>query len=86
LYGWFLWILFHVADRINAKMGQGQFGWMHLLKPLMHNSFIVLGMLQLLMQQIMFWNTSGTFGQVLECWDRERKEMVAIKITRGTKT
>jgi len=86
-YGFF----FMFADRINAKMGQGQFGWMHLLKPLMHNSFIVLGMLQLLMQQIMFiteclWNTSGTFGQVLECWDRERKEMVAIKITRGTKT
>ncbi|KAF1875832.1 hypothetical protein Lal_00006462 [Lupinus albus] len=25
----------------------------------------------------------GTFGQVLECWDRERKEMVAIKIVRG---
>jgi hypothetical protein len=79
------------ADRINAKMGQGQFGWMHLLKPLMRNSFIVLGMLQLLMQQIMFiteclWNTSGTFGQVLECWDRERKEMVAVKITRSTKT
>lgn len=28
---------------------------------------------------------SGTFGQVLECWDRERKEMVAIKIVRGIK-
>ncbi|XP_073152373.1 serine/threonine-protein kinase AFC2-like isoform X1 [Henckelia pumila] len=27
----------------------------------------------------------GTFGQVLECWDRERKEMVAIKVIRGTK-
>ncbi|KAG5618048.1 hypothetical protein H5410_017872 [Solanum commersonii] len=27
----------------------------------------------------------GTFGQVLECWDRERKEMVAIKIVRGMK-
>nr|KJB19516.1 hypothetical protein B456_003G107300 [Gossypium raimondii] len=27
----------------------------------------------------------GTFGQVLECWDRERKEMVAIKIVRGIK-
>ncbi|CAL9109882.1 unnamed protein product [Musa acuminata var. zebrina] len=26
---------------------------------------------------------SGTFGQVLECWDREREEMVAIKIVRG---
>ncbi|OMO72227.1 hypothetical protein CCACVL1_17884 [Corchorus capsularis] len=26
-----------------------------------------------------------TFGQVLECWDRERKEMVAIKIVRGIK-
>ncbi|KAJ4959668.1 hypothetical protein NE237_019578 [Protea cynaroides] len=27
----------------------------------------------------------GTFGQVLECWDREKKEMVAIKIIRGIK-
>ncbi|XP_061362172.1 serine/threonine-protein kinase AFC2-like isoform X1 [Gastrolobium bilobum] len=27
----------------------------------------------------------GTFGQVLECWDRERKEMVAIKIVRAIK-
>ncbi|KAL9326572.1 hypothetical protein ACSQ67_007217 [Phaseolus vulgaris] len=27
----------------------------------------------------------GTFGKVLECWDRERKEMVAIKIIRGIK-
>ncbi|WOL01360.1 serine/threonine-protein kinase AFC2 isoform X1 [Canna indica] len=25
----------------------------------------------------------GTFGQVLKCWDREREEMVAIKIVRG---
>ncbi|XP_020260293.1 serine/threonine-protein kinase AFC2-like isoform X2 [Asparagus officinalis] len=25
----------------------------------------------------------GTFGQVLECWDREKKEMVAIKIVRA---
>ncbi|AQK72290.1 Serine/threonine-protein kinase AFC2 [Zea mays] len=31
------------------------------------------------------WNTLGTFGQVLECWDKERKEMVAIKIIRGIK-
>lgn len=27
----------------------------------------------------------GTFGQVLECWDRESKEMVAIKIVRAVK-
>ncbi|CAL5380621.1 unnamed protein product [Camellia sinensis] len=27
----------------------------------------------------------GTFGQVLECWDRERKDMSAIKIVRGIK-
>ncbi|WVZ09841.1 hypothetical protein V8G54_014371 [Vigna mungo] len=27
----------------------------------------------------------GTFGKVLECWDRERKEMVAIKIIRSIK-
>ncbi|CDP13250.1 unnamed protein product [Coffea canephora] len=27
----------------------------------------------------------GTFGQVLECWDREAREMVAIKIVRSIK-
>ncbi|XVE74924.1 hypothetical protein DITRI_Ditri12bG0057700 [Diplodiscus trichospermus] len=27
----------------------------------------------------------GTFGQVLECWDRENKEMVAIKVVRNIK-
>ncbi|KAI3435152.1 Protein kinase domain-containing protein [Psidium guajava] len=27
----------------------------------------------------------GTFGQVLECWDREAKEMVAIKVVRSIK-
>ncbi|CAM8912731.1 unnamed protein product [Rhodiola kirilowii] len=27
----------------------------------------------------------GTFGQVLECWDRESKEMVAVKVIRGIK-
>ena len=30
-------------------------------------------------------NGEGTLGQVLECWDREKKEMVAIKIVRGVK-
>ncbi|KAF2282241.1 hypothetical protein GH714_043882 [Hevea brasiliensis] len=27
----------------------------------------------------------GTFGQVLECWDREARETVAIKVVRTTK-
>lgn len=27
----------------------------------------------------------GTFGQVLECWDRDSKALVAIKIVRGIK-
>ncbi|GLT36658.1 hypothetical protein SLA2020_110210 [Shorea laevis] len=27
----------------------------------------------------------GTFGQVLECWDRETREMVAIKVIRSIK-
>ncbi|PNY17926.1 serine/threonine-protein kinase AFC2-like protein [Trifolium pratense] len=27
----------------------------------------------------------GTFGQVLECWDREMREMVAIKVVRSVK-
>lgn len=26
---------------------------------------------------------TGTFGQVLECWDRKSKDLVAIKIVRG---
>lgn len=25
----------------------------------------------------------GTFGQVLECWDRKRKDYVAVKIIRN---
>ncbi|KAF5951066.1 hypothetical protein HYC85_013059 [Camellia sinensis] len=29
--------------------------------------------------------SKGTFGQVLECWNRERKDMAAIKIVRGIK-
>lgn len=42
------------------------------------------------MWSVIWWNffcldVLGTFGQVLECWDRERKEMVAIKIIRGIK-
>jgi len=28
---------------------------------------------------------AGTFGQVLECWDRETREMVAIKVVRSVK-
>ena len=34
---------------------------------------------------ISFYLFIGTFGQVLECWDRESKEMVAIKIVRSVK-
>ncbi len=26
---------------------------------------------------------AGTFGRVLECWDRRRKEYVAVKIVRN---
>ena len=26
---------------------------------------------------------TGTFGQVLECWDRKSKDLVAIEIIRG---
>jgi dual-specificity kinase len=52
---------------------------------------IIYGHAVFLWQQVMFKTecvsgcTSGTFGQVLECWDRERKEMVAIKIIRAIK-
>lgn len=28
---------------------------------------------------------AGTFGQVLECWDRDAKEMVAVKVVRSIK-
>jgi dual-specificity kinase len=28
---------------------------------------------------------TGTFGRVLECWDRKNKEYVAIKIVRNVK-
>ncbi len=28
---------------------------------------------------------TGTFGRVLECWDREEQEYVAVKIIRNVK-
>ncbi len=31
------------------------------------------------------YHTAGTFGQVLECWDRETREIVAIKVVRSIK-
>ncbi|XP_021293207.1 serine/threonine-protein kinase AFC2-like isoform X2 [Herrania umbratica] len=44
------------------------------------------------MVNLLFWGDKiyrkvgeGTFGQVLECWDRETKEMVAIKVVRSIK-
>ena len=32
-----------------------------------------------------YLHCAGAFGQVLECWDRETKEMVAIKVVRSIK-
>lgn len=29
------------------------------------------------------WSPAGTFGRVLECWDREAQEYVAIKVIRN---
>ena len=31
------------------------------------------------------FHSAGTFGQVLECWDKETREMVAIKVVRRVK-
>lgn len=28
-------------------------------------------------------NATGTFGRVLECWDRQRQECVAVKVIRN---
>ena len=35
--------------------------------------------------QVSRWyhNYAGTFGRVLECWDRKNKDYVAIKIVRN---
>ena len=38
--------------------------------------------------QLTYWHTycgAGTFGRVLECWDRELQEFVAIKVIRNVK-
>jgi hypothetical protein len=29
------------------------------------------------------WSPAGTFGRVLECWDREDQDYVAIKVIRN---
>lgn len=40
---------------------------------------------QIFVKYLISFYLLGTFGQVLECWDRESKEMVAIKIVRSVK-
>lgn len=81
------------ADRINAKMGEGQFGKQPFTsvdifessRRFLASCFARRRQDVLIIDCRIYVNTSGTFGQVLECWDREREEMVAIKIIRGIK-
>jgi dual-specificity kinase len=35
------------------------------------------------MKRATIWNFVGTFERVLECWDRETREYVAIKFVRS---
>jgi len=63
------------ADKIHSKMGEG----MNCCNRIPSN------VEWFLFDLCACYLSSGTFGQVLECWDRERKEMVAIKIVRGIK-
>jgi dual-specificity kinase len=35
------------------------------------------------MKRATSWIFVGTFERVLECWDRETREYVAIKVVRG---
>lgn len=52
----------------------------------LHSLLLVLMLIYLISTVcLLFAPLLGTFGQVLECWDKERKEMVAIKIVRGIK-
>ena len=37
----------------------------------------------ILMKSAASWIFVGTFGRVLECWDRETREYVAIKVVRS---
>ena len=68
------------ADKINSKMGEGtplDLLFLDHSQFLHHNSSCI--------PDPIYFLFVGTFGQVLECWDRERKEMVAVKIVRGIK-
>lgn len=69
-----------LADKILRKIGEGKISILLILSNnlwikylyFFHSIFLLLTVL-------------GTFGQVLECWDRDSKALVAIKIVRSIK-
>lgn len=66
-----------IADKILKKIGEGQSKFL----------FLIYDLIALVWPWIslQFYSSPGTFGQVLECWDREQKGFVAIKIIRSIK-
>lgn len=66
------------ADKILRKIGEG----------LSYNSCLgsfLMTICSLAKPHIYVICHPGTFGQVLECWDREMREVVAVKIIRSIK-
>lgn len=44
---------------------------------------MVVNFFSLFINLLYLLSLSGTFGRVLECWDREAREYVAVKIVRS---
>lgn len=63
------------ADKILSKIGEGALSKSYLLS------------VDLVLYPVYFCqyhnDAAGTFGRVLECWDRETREFVAIKVVRS---
>ena len=70
------------ADKILSKMGEGELV-AHCRSGLQYLQHLTLFRLRCTWFHVMPCAVSGTFGRVLECWDRKHKSYVAIKIVRN---
>ena len=69
------------ADKILSKMGEGAPTWGPACLPACRQRALLASACA--QGRLEVASCAGTFGRVLECWDRKNKDYVAIKIVRN---
>lgn len=80
IYSWYLifWLIFSVYDVLQIKYSAK---WVKVSCQVWFLQTLNFFAILLLSQKVA--SAVGTFGRVLECWDRQTREYVAIKVVRS---